>query len=135
MGMDLGIKRETFGAPEDHSWLGSQHGTDNCEPGTIDGEAFLETWPTGIIPSGVALARRASDELVVPYDAASEEEGVDTFIGHLFTTTDLHGTTAATVGPVPVPILWHGKVVLAKLPANHGVDAAAIASAPLIHYV
>jgi hypothetical protein len=32
-------------------------------------------------------------------------------------------------------LFWHGKVVQAKLPANSGLDAAAISNAKFIRYV
>lgn len=132
--MRLGIRRETFGAPEDHSWLGSQHGTDNCDPITLDGDAFLATFTDGIVPSGVVLGRVTATGLYAPYDGAAAD-GSEVAKGHLFTTKELGGTTAATVGNVSAALYWHGEVVEANLPVGHGLDAAAKADLPQIRYV
>lgn len=144
MGMNLGIKTETFAPAENQSWLGSAHGTQSMDSITLDGDRFLAAFPTGIIPSGVVLAKDATSGLAVPYNptydsdtvtAGAQPNGADTAIGHLFTTIDLGGTTAATVGNTPASLYWHGEVVESKLPTNHGLDAAAKADLPQIRYV
>ena len=97
MGSNLGQRRETFAAPEDHSWLGSQTGTTAGESVTLKSDPFIDRFPTGIVPSGVVLARvtdETSDDfdLVVPYvDAATEK--VQTV-----TRTATGGTVDITVG-------------------------------------
>lgn len=134
MGMDLGFKTETFSPVEDHTWLGSAHGTDNCDSITLDGDAFLATFANGIVPSGVVLGRVTATGLYRPY-ADGAVDGTEVARGHLFTTVDLGGTTAATVGNVAAALLWHGEVVEANLPTGHGLDAAAKADLPQIRYV
>lgn len=144
MGMLLGIKTETFTPAENQSWLGSAHGTQEMDSVTLDGDRFLAAFPTGIVPSGVVLARDLTSGLGVPYNPAYDSDtvaagvqpnGADVAIGHLFTTTDLGGTTAATVGNTPASLYWHGEVVESKLPAGHGLDAAAKTKLAQIRYV
>jgi hypothetical protein len=60
MGSNLGIRRERFGAPEDQSWLGSAHGTNECDPITLDSPEFLTLWPNGEVPSGIVLFEHSS---------------------------------------------------------------------------
>lgn len=134
MGMDLSIKTETKSPIENHEWLGSAHGTDNCDSITLDGDAFLTAFPTGVIPSGVVVGRVTATGKYAPYSNAAAD-GTEVARGHLFTTVDLGGTTAATVGDVAAALLWHGEVVEAKLPTNHGLDAAAKTDLPQIRYV
>lgn len=64
--MRLGIRSETFTPGEDWTWLGSAHATDTWESITLDGDAFLAAFPDGVVPSGVVLAKNASD-LYIPY--------------------------------------------------------------------
>ena len=132
--MRLGIRTETFSPDEDHSWLGSAHGTVECDPITLDGDAFLTAFPTGVVPSGVVLGRVTATGLYAPYDNAAAT-GIEVARGHLFTTIDLGGTTAGTVGNTGAALFWHGEVVEAKLPTGHGLDAAAKADLVQIRYV
>jgi hypothetical protein len=125
MGMRLGLVTETFSPAEDQTWLGSAHGTDNCDPITLDADKFLSAFPTGIVPSGVTLGKITATSLYAPYtDAATHGAGTDAMEGHLFTTIDLHGTTAGTAVDTPAALLRHGHVVEAKLPTGHGLTAA-----------
>jgi len=137
MGLNLGIRRESFSPAENQSWLGSALGTQECDSITLDGSAFIATWPDGIVPSGVALGKITATGLYAPYDDAAVD-GTEVMAGHLFTTTDLMSRTpysAGAVQDVPAPLYWHGEVVEANLPANAGVDANGKADVPLIHYV
>lgn len=134
MGMKLGIVTETFSPVENHEWLASAHGTDICDSITLDGDTFLTAFPTGIIPSGVVLGKITASGKYAPYDDAAAD-GTQTALGHLFTTVDLGGTTAATVGDVPAALFWHGEVVEAKLPTGHGLDAAGKTDLKQIRYV
>lgn len=236
MGMKLGIRTETFDPVENHEWLGSAHGTDICDSITLDGDAFLTLFPTGVIPSGVVLGRVTASGKYVPYGGTTDEvqtvteggsgltsftltyagqttgaiaagataaqvqtalealsnidpgdvvvtggaggpftvtfagnladtnvaqmtatptggtgtvtvatltaggsdavsDGSEVARGHLFTTVDLGGTTAPTVGDVPAALFWHGEVVTAKLPTGHGLDANAQTDLKHIRYV
>jgi hypothetical protein len=137
MGMRLGLVTETFSPAEDQSWLGSAHAVETAESVTLDADKFLTAFPTGIVPSGVVIAKITATSLYAPYtDAATHGAGTDAAAGHLLTTTDLHGTTAGTAVDTPVPYIWHGQVIEAKLPTNHGLTAAGKADmAGRIHYV
>lgn len=107
MGMDLRLKSTTLSAPEDHSWLGKSHGTDTCDPITLDGDAFLTSFTDGIIPSGVALAKvtstgkyrqyagKVNEQQVVTVDATSGTYTL-TFDGET-TAAIAEGATAAAV--------------------------------------
>lgn len=134
MGMNLGLRTETFTPPEDQRWLGSAHGTTECDSITLDGDTFLTTFPTGIVPSGVVLGKVTSTGLYVQYDDASVL-GPEVARGHLFTTVDLGGTTAGTVDKVAAALYWHGEVVEAKLPTGHGLNAAAKADLTQVRYI
>lgn len=235
--MRLDIRTETFASPEDQSWLGSAHGTNEADSITLDGDMFLAAFPTGVVPSGVVLGRVTSNGLYGPYGASPSEvqtinlgaasagtvtitfdgqttgaiafnasaatvqtaleamsninpgdvvvtggplpgtitltfggqylgvnvpqvtvtptgltggtvtvatttegggvvnDGREVARGHLFTTIDLGGTTAAGVGNTPAALYWHGQVVESKLPAGHGLDAAAKGDLRQIRYV
>lgn len=97
MTMKLGIRTESFSSPEDHRWLGSAHGTQECDSITLDGDTFLSTFTDGIIPSGVVVAKRVSDGLYIPYVGTAEKQQVkvDATAG-TFTLT-LEGQVSAAV--------------------------------------
>lgn len=132
--MRLDIKTEVFTAAENQSWLGSAHGTNEADSITLDGDAFLAAFPTGVIPSGVVLGKVTATGLYAPYNNALAT-GVEVARGHLFTTIDLGGTTAATVGNTAAALYWHGEVVEANLPVGHGLDAPAKVDLNQIRYV
>lgn len=137
MGSNLSIIRETFAAPEDQSWLGSAHGTKEADSITLNGDAFLTTFPGGVVPSGTVVAKYTSGGSVGKYGpyADAGATGLDTAAGHLLTTVDLRGTTAAVVGDVTAALYWHGEVVEAKLPTGSGITASAKADLTQIRYV
>jgi hypothetical protein len=76
MGMRLGIVSETFSPAEDQSWLGSKHGVENATPITLDADKFLTTFPTGIVPSGVALGKITATGLYAPYTPKNESVSI-----------------------------------------------------------
>lgn len=125
MGLNLGIRRETFTPGENQSWLGSSHGTQECDSVTLDGSAFVATFTDGVVPSGVALGKITATGLYAPYNDAAVD-GTEVMAGHLFTTTDVMSRTPYSAGAaqdVPAALFWHGEVVEANLPADNGVDA------------
>ena len=130
--MRLQQQSQTFMAAEDQSWLGSAHGTQEMDTITLDGSAFLDTFPTGVIPSGVVVGRITATGLYGPYTAAATAgAGSDTAAGLLFTTIDV-GTDGVDS---PASLFWHGEVIRAKLPADNGLDTAAEADLPQIRFV
>lgn len=129
MTMKLQLERESFAPPENHTWLGSAHGTDTWESLTLDGSEFLAAFPTGIIPSGVVIRRHTATGLYRPFAAGTAGERVF----HLGTTTDVG--VGAAVQDSPAAGMWHGQVIVAKLPAGHGLVAAAATAMKLVDYV
>lgn len=130
MGLNLQIVETTFSAPENHEWLGSAHGTEECDPITLHAAGLLAVFPTGIVPSGVVLGLYASGGNAGLYGVYADAgaTGLDVARYHLFTTTDISGGNTAAAG------LWHGEVIEAKLPTNHGLTAAAKADLVQIRY-
>lgn len=118
--MDISVRSKTL-LPEDRSWLGSAHGTDATETVTLDVSTFTAGthYPNGFIPSGIALGKITASGKYGPYSDAAGD-GRTTLVGHLFNSTEVGSATSV---PVAAPMLVHGVIVEAKLPANHGVDA------------
>lgn len=132
--MLLGIKRESFTPPEDQSWLGSAHGTANADPITLDGDNLVTVFTDGVVPSGLFLGQVTATTLYRKYVDANSD-GTQTAKGLLLATKDLGGTSAATVGPTPAALYWHGEVIEAKLPTGSGVDANGKADLTQIRFV
>lgn len=128
--MDLRFQSETFTPAEDQSWLGSAHGTEATETITLDASAFIGTFTDGIIPSGVVVGKIAASGLYGPYDDEAID-GTEVAAGHLFTTID----TKEGAVDSPAALFTHGKVVVANLPTDHGLDAAGAADMPHIRYI
>lgn len=102
--MNLQPRVETWGAG-DQSWLASRHGTDVCRTVTLDGAKFTSFKDT--IPSGVPLKETGDGRFEPLTDPAS-----DTLAGFLFTAQP------AATGNIVAPMLWHGRILLGKLPAG-----------------
>lgn len=126
--MNLAQQTETF-ANEDQSWLGSAHGTNECETVTIDRALIVGGDITaGFVPAGRVIAKVTATGLYGPYDNAAGD-GRETARGHLFTAI-----STGTAGNPAGALFWHGQVIEAKLPAGHGLDAAAKAELTHIQY-
>lgn len=117
---------------ENRSWLASTHGT---EPGanpsvTLDVSKFTAGthYPNGYIPSGMVLGKVTATGLYGPYDNAAAD-GRQTAAGHL-----LASLSVGTLTKIGGALLVHGFVTEAKLPTNHGLDAAGKAELPGIYY-
>lgn len=121
--MDLTVRSHEFMTEQRH-WLGSAHGTDATRTITLDVSTFTEGthYPDGVIRSGTVLGRITATGLYGPYDDGASD-GREVAAGFLF------NTVAVTDGDVDqgAPLLEHGMVVQANLPANNGLDAAGIA--------
>lgn len=129
--MRLGIRSEVFNPAEDHTWLGSRHGTDNGDPITLDGDLMLAAFPSGLVPSGVVVAKvTATGRYAFYTDAGTHGAGTDTARYHLLTTKQVFAGEHT-----PAAGFWHGEVVEAKLPAGHGLTAAAKADLTQVRYV
>lgn len=129
MGSRLSIRTQDYLPAENQEWLGSAHGTQECESVTLDHTAFLAVFPDGLVPSGVVLARNVAGTKVVPF-ATGAADATGTAVGHLFTTTVVPADADTTGANY-----WHGRVITAKLPANSGYDATVKADLPSIRYV
>ncbi|MFI7608791.1 head decoration protein [Micromonospora sp. NPDC049366] len=119
--MDITVRTESFGV-EDRSWLASAHGADATRTITLDPALFTAAthFPNGVLKSGTVLARVTATGLYGPYNNALAN-GQEVAAGHLFNSVRMK-----TGGPKRgAPLLEHGFVLESKLPANHGLDAAA----------
>jgi hypothetical protein len=121
VGYNIAQRTESF-TNENLSWLGSAHGTEMGESITLDADLFLDTFEDGVVPSGVTLGLITETGLYGPYDADADD-GREVMVGHLFTTTDLKGTTEADARDTVAALLRHCQVVEANLPVGHGLDA------------
>jgi len=130
----LSITTTVFKPSENQSWLGSAHGTDNADPITLDGDSFLTTFTDGVIPSGVVLGKVTATSKYRQYSNAASD-GTQTAVGMLLTTVDLGGVTSAVVEDVTAALYWHGEVIEANLPTNHGLDSAGKTDLALIRFV
>ncbi len=106
----LGIRSESVGAG-DQSWLGSRHGTDTARSATLDPTAWTAKTTSGVIKSGEPFA--VVSGLAVPYNAAGSG-GTDVLAGFILTDT----AVAAGAGNVTFPGVWHGRIILSKLPST-----------------
>lgn len=130
--MDLGLTTETFNPAEDHRWLGSKHAANTAKTITLDASAFDGIdygVDAGIIPSGVVLAKITASGLYGPYEKDGAG-GLGTAVGHLFTTINTHELTVDS----PAALLWHGSVIVANLPDNHGLNVTAVGQLGQFHY-
>lgn len=114
------LKNETFGGG-DLSWLGSAHGIANARTEVLDISTFTAGthYPNGYIPSGTPVAKVGG--VLVPYDATEATvTGAGVLAGFVLTDQPVVGT--ADFG---VPVLDHGRVRTAKLPAAFTAPTAA----------
>ncbi len=115
--MDLAQKTTTYGS-DSKEWLGSAHGVNNGDPVTLDGTLMVAVFTDGSVPSGVTLGKVTATGRYGPYSDAATD-GRQTMVGHLLNPTKV----ATGTNPVEA-MIRHGHVVEAKLPTNHGLDAA-----------
>ncbi len=111
MGSRLSIRRETFVPAENQTWLGSAHGTSEAKSISVDGDAAIAAGFTdGLVPSGVAMFKLPSGRYS-PVTAGNEAAAE----GELFTTTRVVAGDVTSA-----PLYWHGRVILANVPAARG---------------
>ena len=128
MGVNIAQTTETFGSG-DQSWLGSAHGTNECNTFTLDTSAFVGTFVEGVVPSGVCVGVITATGLLGPY-ADVGAGGLDVATGLLFTDVDISAGV-----DVPCAVYWHGEVIEDNLPVGHGVTTAAKADLTHIHWI
>jgi hypothetical protein len=120
--MDISVRTTGPFGVEDRSWLGSAHGTTATRTITLNVALFTAGthYPKGYIASGTLLGRVTATGLYGPYSNAASD-GREVAAGYLFNSTPVRAG-----GPnVGAPLLEHGVVRTALLPANHGLDAGA----------
>lgn len=111
----LAPRTESFGAG-DQSWLGSRHGTDVAKSATLNPTAWASKVSNGRIKSGEPFALVSG--LAVPYDADAET-GAEVLAGFILTDQ----AVTAGGGNVTFPGVWHGRIILSKLPSEVAADA------------
>ncbi|MFV8232343.1 potassium transporter [Mycolicibacterium fortuitum] len=111
----LGIRSESVGAG-DQSWLGSRHGTETPKSATLDPTAWTSKTTAGVIKSGEAFALVSG--LAVPYNSAGSG-GTNVLAGFILTDT----AVVSGAGNVTFPGVWHGRIILSKLPSTVAADA------------
>lgn len=117
------LRQETFGTG-DMSWLGSAHGLRNARTAILDISTFTAGthYPDGYIPSGTPVALVAG--LLVPYDKTEATvTGAGILAGFVLTDQPVVGTA-----DFAVPLLDHGRVLVAKVPYSGGFAAPAAAA-------
>lgn len=139
MGLSLSIKTKAYAPSENQEWLGSLHGTQEADSITLDRALCVASFPTGFVPSGIPLGLVTATGRYAPALSANAD-GSQTVVGHLFTSVDFAedgAVTLSTAANQPAALLWHGEVVLAKIPTLTGsVALATPANQPkLIRYV
>lgn len=135
MGYD-GARIETvFGNNDNHDWLASRHGTDATDSITLDAAAFLTAFPVAAgnsaaeVPAGVEVSKAASGRYVPGHVAGNTNDGF------------LYHGTKVNPGKNPVAaLLWHGEVVVARVPlsqvaGNPAATAPVAANHPFIRLV
>lgn len=72
--MDIGVHKTAYGI-DNHSWLGSQFGTNATRTITLDLSLFDPNthYPLGYLPSGMVLGRVTSSGLYGPYSGTTDE--------------------------------------------------------------
>lgn len=104
-------KVESFSMGNDFTWLGSTHGVRNARTVTVDTSKFSSVVKGGVIPSGTPVTVAAG--VATPYAGSGK------FSGFILTDTD------ASAGKTGVPVLDHGRVIVANLPKSFTPPAAA----------
>lgn len=124
MSMDLQIRHETFGVPEDMSWLKTSFGLDDAHSITINGIAAGAGVgvTNGFIKSGTVMAIVTSGGLYSVYDDANSPAGVAVAVGILKQSIQLKKNDAGDYADCAAALMWHGDVIESKLT---GIDANA----------
>ena len=129
MGYDLQRTETVFANPDQHDWLGSAHGTDSASSITLDTADLLSAYDDGQVPAGVEVSRNTTSGR---YELGASGVG---------TTHDragflLHSVTARSSAPTVIgALLWHGRVLVDRVPVPDGGSAPSAINHPLIQLV
>jgi hypothetical protein len=135
---EIAVTTQQF-APGDRPWLlwegSGPYGSAPTTQGSIDLSLFtLAThYPNGFIPSGIALGKVTTGGRLGPY-ASGATDGTETCIGFLYNPISTAAGVANTRKIAVAFIDAFAVVSESRLPANHGLDAAAKAELPLIKF-
>lgn len=100
---------------EDFRIFGSRHALSNAKSYLLNAAAFpTGTYPSGIVPAGQTVAV-VGDKLVPFNDAGTD--GSEVFLGVTTATRDV------SAGDEIAPVMWHGLIHSAYLPATSVVPA------------
>lgn len=128
MGMQLGIVTEQYGATEDHSWVGSAHGTEAPDGVTLDQASCVALFPTGFVPSGTVLNKITATGLYGPVDTGASDGrqtlGQDLRVLWMSQNLQAGGRFGQAFVNTGAPVIWHGELVAAKLPRQTGAGSA-----------
>lgn len=123
MGFALQFVQEAAFQNDDKSWIRRREGLDDMMTVTLDLTTFTAGthYPNGFLPSGMSLGKITATGLYGLYSNAALD-GRQDGRGLLGSAIDMNPVPASNkaVGA----IFWRGTVREARLPANHGVDAA-----------
>lgn len=108
--MDLSLTTTSYGQ-DNQSWLGSAEGTDTARSGTLKISTLTAGthYPSGVLPSGVAVGRITASGLYGLYNNGASD-GTQTLVG--FTLSAVKVGTA----DVGVAIIDRGRIVESNLP-------------------
>lgn len=125
--MDLSTRPLHSFLNEDQRWIGPG-GIESAKAAlsvTLNAALFdlVTAFPNKLIPSGVALGKVTATGLYGPY-APAASDGRQTAAGLLLVSESID--PLSTNNNHPVALYWRGMVIQSYLPANNGVDAAAI---------
>lgn len=133
---DISVERKQF-LPADRPWLlfeaVGNSGPVATTSGVLDFSLFTKSqhYPDGFLPSGLVLGRVGSGGRIGPYsDTASD--GRQTAVGHLYNAVAVPADTSRKVAAAITDAF--AVVSESRLPANHGLDAAAKADLPRLQY-
>lgn len=121
--MDISVRTKGTILNENQSWIGKSSALEDADSITLDRALFnlVATFPNGFIPSGVVLGRVTASGLYGPYSDAAVD-GRTVAVGFLLASVPYDRDSTANI---VAALMWHGEIVEANLPLNHGLDAAA----------
>ncbi len=134
---DISVEATGSFTTDDRAWLlfeavGHQQPVATTH-GVIDFALFTANthYPNGFIPSGVVLGKVTATGRLGPYSNGAAD-GRETAAGFLYNATKVPANTATRAAVAAVDAF--AVVSESRLPANHGLDAAAKAELPLIKF-
>jgi hypothetical protein len=118
VGSRLSTRSQTYVPAENQTWLGSAHGTSEARSITVDGDAAIAIFTDGLVPSGVAVYQLGNGRYA-PVVAGQEANAR----GYLLTTTQVAAGQLTSAA-----LYWHGRVIIANLPAARGTYVGPVAA-------